>query len=128
VVVVSSYSIDAEKGLVRVRIKGRVTATDVIELTNRLYADPKFKTGMNSIVDLTEAEIAVEFSDSITLSRHLESVQEKRGPCRCAAVVPHPVGFAAANTVGLLAEDTAIDIQPFQNEAAATEWLAEPPE
>lgn len=118
-----SYEIDTENSLIQVRCNGLFRFEDICNGAEKLYADPLFDKGMNSIVDLTEAWIDPDFENVRELVGFVESKAELRGKCKIAVIVSCDLMYGVIRMFGALSERTASSIRPFRGYDDACKWI-----
>ena len=115
------YEIDSQEGLVTVRGTGTVSMPAMIEVIERVAADPQFRPRFTVIYDLREVQYTAELSDGEALARVLK--QKKTDfQSRFAVLVPESLHFLA-RLYCVLANVAGFDkIQCFTDETQAREW------
>jgi hypothetical protein len=120
----SSYSIDPQEKLLRLKAWGEVSVEGLIELLNRAQADPGYRPDMNSIADYRDAFGTWDFSEIQRLRDYILRVSV---PCevRWAAVLK-PGSLAAAGHVLIVISEalgTPIKMQMFDDPQRAMRWI-----
>ncbi|MCB1228898.1 MAG: hypothetical protein KDN19_01450 [Verrucomicrobiae bacterium] len=122
------YEIDPGEGLVKVRCSGSFTIDQMIRHSLRVNEDPRFKPGMDTLIDFRHADLA---DDVEALSRYVDHSSELaqfRGSSRWACLVADEFDSDLIWTFDLVVRSRGIDIKTkaFLDESAALAWLAEP--
>ena len=117
------YEIDEQRNLVRLSFVGRIVMEDVVSHMHRLLSDGRFRKGLNTLFDLTGAELDVQSSEVWELSRFVESIQDVRGACRWAVIASDDTHFGMARMFQMIAGEMMIKTEVFRNESDAMEWL-----
>ena len=119
------YEIDSDENMVRVEGTDRVTDKDLWELPARISRDPKLKTGMPSIMDLTgvtDQEITKrgieDFLYSIRTNRH------DRGEASAAIVATDDYLYGMARMIAMKSElNGPMNFSVFRARSDALSWL-----
>ena len=114
-----SDSLDAEKRLVEVKFRGRITADDIARYAKSLLSRAEFNPTFSEIVDLTEAtEIDLPASDFLKLADAIDPfwAEAKRAFVATTAVQNH-----AARLHKILRADRNIEI--FESLEEARAWI-----
>ncbi len=122
----SSYAIDAQERLVRLKVWGELTADGLIGIMNRAGADPRYVPGMGAIADYREAYGHWDYSEIQRFRDYVVRIAV-RSPIRWAAVVK-PGALAAIGHVLILiseAVDSRIRMEMFEDPATALRWVKE---
>ncbi|MEW6221658.1 MAG: hypothetical protein AB1634_19290 [Thermodesulfobacteriota bacterium] len=121
----SSFEIDPEKGLILSSYWGEVKADEILAHIRAVHADPRFRKGMHSLADFSQARIAdadleaiFRFTDVVK-----DEVQHVRGSCRWALVVPDTGNRSLARLFQLMGGDLMITVEIFDNRPEALAWL-----
>ncbi len=117
-----SFELDVPARIVRVRLYGTVSDTDLIAGDDDLRASPDFDSGFDQLVDMTEAEEGDLTAGAIReLARRppLFSSESRR-----AFVVRTDLGYGLARIFQARRGDVAGEIQIFRSLAHANHWLA----
>lgn len=77
-----TYNIDTEKNVIFTRIKGEINLFTLLIHMNRVENDEKFKKELNTLVDLTEAFIKINFDELSKLKFHFKEKEKIRGGCK----------------------------------------------
>ena len=120
-----SFEIDVPDRLVRVRVTGPVSDTDLLDADDELRADPRFEAGFDELIDTSDA---VEESLSVDALRELARRPPLFSPeSRRAVVVRTDRGYGLARIFQLRRGDVAGEIQIFRSLAHAEHWLGRGP-
>ncbi len=121
----SSYKIDDENNLIFAVFKGSPTVEHMINHGNRVNSDPKFRTGMNTIADLTEASIDWNYSDVDKFRSYCISIESIRGECKWALVHGNGATYSTAKLFIIMCEAWRMRIKSrlFSNMQDANNWL-----
>jgi hypothetical protein len=118
-----AITIDQEKNLIQVLCNGHFSVEDIKKGAGELYADPRFRTGMDSIVDLSRATLELDFDRINDLTAFIKANEKTRGQCRVAVIVTSDVIYAIIRMLGLFAETTTMTISPFKKYTEAVAWI-----
>ena len=123
----SQYAINAEDNLAQFTVWGELKVDGLIELMNRIGADPRYAPGMNAIADYREAHGNWDYSDVQRYRDYVVRIVEHRpgGPCRWAAVVRPGSLVAIAHVVILISEavEASIRMRLFESPLIALRWV-----
>ena len=117
------YEIDEQRNLVRLSFVGRIVMEDFVAYMHRLLSDERFRKGLNTLFDMTGVELDIQSNEVWELSRFVESIQDRRGPCRWAVVASDDTHFGLARMFQMIGSGTLIRTEVFRNESDAMEWL-----
>jgi len=120
----SEYQLNIEEQYVYSKFEGDIHASDIIDLVNKLRADPNFNPKFNSIADLRKASISQEFSEAAELASFVKNTYHQRGYFRLAFIV----GEKSSEWYGILKaissiDDTPMLINSFETLAQAQDWV-----
>ena len=115
------YSVDPAHRLVRVRMWGALTRTEILATVAELVDDPRLSPDFSEVIDVTEATAAEIQTDDVRLiaSALLDRV------ARRAFVAPDPTVFGLARMFGSFRDmkGTAEHVGVFRSTREAEEWL-----
>lgn len=122
----STYTIDKERRLIRVKFSGLVTVDDTIEHVDAVLADPDFTAGMDSISDLTGASFDWGLPDLDKFRAYVKKIKHLAGECKWALLASGGVTHLTARIFMTLHEafEDTIEVRLFDNESAAESWIA----
>lgn len=120
-----TYRIKSELNTVFTVYEGQVGIEDLIQQTQLVQADPKFKRNMNSLVDLTRAipESDIDLEKVNQYKEFIESMQKIRGTCKWAIVAPDDLVFGLSRMFEMLTGNLDIQAKVFRSDREAREWL-----
>jgi hypothetical protein len=108
--------------LVFIRVIGRVSLTDTVELTANLLANPAFEATADLLVDASRGRPSLSYAEMrTTATRWATLVGRLR---RIAIVAPSDVIYALARAFQMFAERAGLTCEVFRNMAEARTWLA----
>jgi hypothetical protein len=119
----SSYSIDPDEFLVRLKVWGELTADGLMEVMRRVGMDPRHQAGMPVVADLREAHGNWDYSE---IQRFRDFVAQLQTPeVRWAAVVVPGTLVAVAHVLIVISEavGTRIRMQLFEDPQSALHWV-----
>jgi len=121
----SSYSIDPNERVVRLTLKGRVTADALTSLMRTIGEDPQYRSGMHAIADFRGcAGGAWDYSE---IQRFRDYVVRACGvrPRRWASVVPPGEIEAIGRVLIVIAEaaESQIRMRLFEDPSDAHRWI-----
>lgn len=120
-----SYYFDEAKRLIHVKKKGVVTADEDIALIRTIMADPKFRKGMNTISDLTNAQYDWSLPDVDRFREFVYSIAEEAGLSKWALVTDGGITQSGARMFIFLYDIHCdqIKIKLFSNMFDAVKWV-----
>lgn len=120
----STYSIDVEENLLRLKGWGELTVDGLIALLNRAQADPRYRPEMNALGDWREAYGNWDFSEIQRLRDYILTVA---APCEVRwAGVLKPGTLAASGHVLIVISEACgvrIKMQMFDDPQQAMRWI-----
>ena len=121
----SSYKIDEENNLITAVFEGSCTVEEMINHVNLVNSDPKFRTGMNTIADLTEASIDWNYSNIDEFRTYCISIESIRGECKWAIVHNNGATYSTVKIFIILCEAWGVKIKSrlFSSMQDANNWL-----
>lgn len=124
----STFHIDTSKNMVVVQMRGKVTVADEIAFVDKVVIDPKFKIGMHTIADLTEAEYDWSMQDIDQFRTWVRANEKRLGPCKWAILSDGGVTLSNAKLFIVLHEihPTIVKVKLFTNRFDAIKWLNSP--
>ena len=122
----SSYIIDEEVNVVHVKYSGTITVSEQMAIINAVLADPKFRAGMDSVSDLTEAIYNWNLNDIDLFRAYVDTITTATGKCKWALVSQGGITGATAKTFMILHEIYAdlIMVRLFSNRDDALKWIS----
>lgn len=120
----SSYAIDAQEHLVRLKVWGELTAEGLIQLMNRAGADPRYVSGMPAIADYREAYGDWDYSEIQRFRDYVVQIAV-HGEVRWAAVVKPGALVAIGHVLIVISEavNARIKMKLFEEPASALRWI-----
>ncbi|HLS79842.1 MAG TPA: hypothetical protein VK025_00360 [Steroidobacter sp.] len=122
----SSYAIDSQEQLVRIKVWGELTVEGLIELMKHAGADPRYVPGMPAIADYRDAHGDWDYSDIQRFRDYIVRIAVRK-QARWAAVVK-PGALAAMGHILILISEAVgcrIRMRLFDEPAAALRWVKE---
>ena len=120
----SSYAIDTQEHLVRLKVWGELTADGLIKLMTTAGSDPRYINGMPAIADYRDAHGNWDYSE---IQRFRDFVVQigAAGEVRWAAVVKPGTLVAIGHVLIVISEavDARIKIKLFEDPASALRWI-----
>lgn len=118
------YRIDPKAGLIFTRFQGKINVQGLIECLKKIYADPEFKRGMNSVNDLRSAVLDWEYEDFERFRAFVQSVEEMRGNCRWAIILTGGATYVSARIAMVIAQAHGLGIEArlFESDEDAIAW------
>ena len=115
------YSIDSAQRLVRVRMWGALTRTEILATVAELVGDPRLSPDFSELIDVTDATAAEIHTDDI---RAIAGALLDR-VARRAFVAPDPAVFGLARMFGAFRDmkDATEHVAVFRSIREAEEWL-----
>lgn len=118
-----TYEFFTKEGYIRVTGVGSLRLEDVQEHMRIIHDHPLFRSGLDSLIDLTDATMEGDYEMARQLHSFVRSIQDVRGDCRWAFVVPWDLNFGLARMFATLADDLRIQMKAFRNIQEAEKWL-----
>jgi hypothetical protein len=117
------YTIDEPRRLIRVRMSGAGTLTDLLQHFSNLINDPKFDATYNTIFHITEdARLPTPVLDSIFLKMAFEQWELRRKHAKWAVVSPSRSQLALARRATENANLRFVQLRFFDDEESALNW------
>jgi len=106
---------------------GPATVQDILAFVHEALNDDRWRSGMNAIVNYSQAELdALTSSEIHTLANAVEGLKEEIGAGRIAHVVSRTVDFGMLRMWENLVEDHVhFDYRIFRSMDNARRWLAD---
>jgi len=122
----SSFSIDPTENLVRLQMRGELTAENLTAAMNQIAMDDRYRSGMHAVADLRECSGAWDYSEMQRFRDYVVRVGGIR-PRRWAAVVSPGAIAAVGHVVILISEavGSSIAMRLFEDPEAALRWVRE---
>ena len=117
-----SYSFDLDRNLLRQRLWDRVTAADLRELVIVTRCDPLYRTKLNILADLRDAQVDIKYNDMLDYAHFLSGTSEIG---RQAIVVARQLEFGMARMYQQLTEQSVqrADLKVFRDMDEAEQWV-----
>ena len=119
-----TYNIDTEKNIIFTRLEGQINSFNLLIHMNEVENDKKFKKRLNTLVDLTEAFININFDELSQLKIYFKEKEKIRGDCKWAVLHKDKTIFNFVSMVLSEINLSKIKIKLFQNKQEALEWLS----
>jgi hypothetical protein len=120
---VIEYTIDEPRRLIRVRMSGANTLTDLLQHFSNLSDDPKFDGAFNAIFLITEdAKAPTELLDNVFLKMAFEQWELRRKHAKWAVVSPNRSQLALAQRATENANLKSVQLRFFDDEESALIW------
>ena len=118
-----TYEIDRDSGLLSAKGVGTVTEADFAGFVDALLADPGFACASASLVDLSQATLAVPPDQIVALGRLHRELLARSGRVRVAVVVSGDLNYGLARMYAQCRSLSGSEVVPFRDEAEARAWL-----
>ncbi|MBI4792190.1 MAG: PAS domain-containing protein [Deltaproteobacteria bacterium] len=118
-----SFRIVPEKNLIHVMCNGHFSVEEIKKGAASLYADPQFRQGMDSIVDLSRATLEIDFDKFNALAAFIKANEQMRGKCRVGVIVTSDVIYAIIRMISIFAATSTMSIYPFNRYDEAVDWI-----
>ena len=120
----SSYSIEPDEFLIRLKVWGELTADGLMEVMNRVGSDPRHRPDMPVIADLREAYGNWDYSEIQRFRDYVARVETPREARWAAVVVPGTL-VAVGHVLILISEavGTRIRMHLFEDPQSALHWV-----
>ena len=121
-----NLTIKPNENLMEFTVSGRLDMSLIVEQANLAIERPDFVPGMNSLWDLTGAEIKHLFGDDIkTAAKIPRKDASERGQARVAILVADELGYGMSRIFHAVAGLEHISYEIFKDEQEARRWLAQ---
>lgn len=121
-----TVQVRADEKLVRFEIVGDFTLAEIFDAIDGALEDAAFEPGFNVLTDHRRVgEPLTTFQAEQTVA-HLDSLRDRIGGARWAAVVKTPASRGMLRMVATLAERVPVEVRLFESIREAEAWLAEP--
>lgn len=118
-----AYTIDEPRRLIRVRMSGANTLTDLLQHFSNLSNDPKFDGAFNAIFYITEdAKAPTALLDNVFLKMAFEQWELRRKHAKWAVVSPSRSQLALAQRATENANLRFVQLRFFDDEESALSW------
>lgn len=112
------------EGIIRIKLCGPITSTQVIEAREAFLNDNEYVQGMPSLYDLRSASMALINSEELhRILTHGVAVADRRGYHRTAILAPADISFGVSRMYEAIGERPDLDLRVFREEEAALDWL-----
>jgi hypothetical protein len=119
-----TYNIDAVKNIIFTRMVGKINLFNLLIHMNKIENDKKFKKGLNTLVDMSEAFININFDELSQLKSHFKEKEKIRGGCKWAVLHKDKTVFNFVSIILFEIELSKIKIKLFKSKQKALEWLS----
>lgn len=116
-----AYAYDAEQGLIKTVVTGRITPADVADYFAKLRAERWFP--VPSLTDVREASPNVSGEEIREMAKQFRQFETTLQAAPIAVVVSSELAYGLVRMIGLLLDDVAV-IHPFGDVESAMNWLA----
>ncbi len=125
-----SYYFDEAKRLIHIKKTGTSTVDEDMTMIKTIMADPKFRKGMSSISDLTDAVYEWGLQDVDRFRAFVYSIADQAGSCKWGLVSNGGITQSAAKMFIVLYDihSDKIQIKLFSNKFDAIKWVSRPGE
>lgn len=117
------YQISRDENLIRLTCSGDISIDEVIDHMNRVHKDPDFRTGMNTIADLSGARLEMSFMEINCYKEFVQKIESVRGNCKWAFYAPHSATHEPDSLFNMVFESSLIDVRLFKDKAEAELWV-----
>lgn len=123
----SSFSIDAAENIIRMQLRGELTAEALTSAMQTISMDSCYRSGMHAIADFRECSGNWDYSEMQRFRDYVVRVGGARTR-RWAAVVKPGTVAAIGHVVILISEavGASISMRLFEDPHAALRWIREP--
>ncbi len=122
------YTIDEPRRLIRVRMSGANTLTDLLQHFSNLINDPKFDGTFNAIFHITEdATLPAALLDNVFFKMAFEQWELRRKHAKWAVVSPSRSQLALAQRATENANLKSVQLRFFDDEESALNWCGSNP-
>lgn len=122
----STYYIDEARNLVVVEKVGAISVDEDIAQHKSIIKDPKFRKGLNSLIDMTKANYEWGLQDIDRFRTYLHAMAKEIGPRKWALVSDGGITQANAKLFVVLhdLQPHGLAIKLFPNKFDAIKWLS----
>jgi len=120
-----AYTIDGDNNVINLWITGTFSEGHIRENIARVNADPKFRKGLNTLADISDARVDIGYQQMRQFARYTETLHEVRGECKWAILAPTDadVSYGMSRMLEALTDSPGIHIRTFRLRAKALRWL-----
>lgn len=122
----SEYTIDPRDMIIYALFKGAINSDEMIAHMQRVEADPKFKYGMNTLADLRDADINMNYDTMDKIREYwVSDFFKKRGPVKLACLISDKQDAVVLDTLNVMQKVPGgrLDLRIFTDRKNALEWL-----
>jgi hypothetical protein len=120
------FAIDPRHRLVVYCVECDATPDEARDFFRAVVSHPSFRTGFDFLGDRLGVGAAPEPTYIYSVAAEVNARAAQLAPCRWAVVVRDLLGFEMARMWSLMAQDSGVQIRPFQRSDEAAEWLGLP--
>jgi hypothetical protein len=111
-----------------ITVSGMATRDEFVSLYRALPDDPRFRPGMNILLDFWELRVtALSSDDARDIGRDLAAQEPRYGRARLAVFAPAPVVFGLSRMAELTGQFKQMEISVSDTYDEAIEWLGRVP-
>ena len=118
-----SYTIDTERGIVRITAEGTPSIGDQAKLASQWMRDPAYRKGMPILLDNRLRTEPSDRTHVTEVAQHTARSPELLKGTRCAVVVANDAEFGMTRMFGSLSEERPLVTKPFRDIPSAEHWL-----
>jgi len=116
-------TIDVSRNLVAHRLRGEVSADEIMEAMQRVWDNPDFRPEMSSLVDVREMAPLRGTVDVVAIAKLLKEKSEGMSWGKVAVVVAQPLSYGFTRMFEAYAEPAGLLLQIFYDLGEAKRWL-----
>ncbi len=121
----TSFTIDEGKNTIYTTVKGEITTEELIQHIARVHADPRFRKGMNTLADFSEAKASheIDIGKIRETKEYTETIEDVRGKCKWAIFTYEEEMYAFIQMFSMLTRGMQIEVGVFRSRDEAARWL-----
>ncbi len=121
------YQIDEDNNLVRIIAEGKLTDSEMLNLSHQLFCDKNFNIELNQLIDLRKVtSLCVTTKGIEQLVAHERQCIGSKRCGKLAIIAPTDITFGTARMYQSLSFDETFMIQVFRKVGKVDEWLGLP--
>jgi hypothetical protein len=119
-----SFFVDPERRLVELTVSGEFETEEIIAAVDSIASHPDFQPGFDLYSDNRGVTRPITTKQVLRLTAHLAHATPEFAGMRVAFVTGSVVSFGMMRMMASFAEEAAVTVRAFDNDAVARAWLA----
>ena len=117
------YKISKDNNIIFLNCKGKIKVHEFSKPLNDIISDPLFEKGMNTIADITKAEVVMGYEELIQFREYVKTIQDIRGPCKWAVITKKSTSYRMIKKYSTISKNLTIKTKVFSKYKDAIEWI-----